>query len=94
MKGKGDFIMKNIENATRATHAGAKLLDRAIKLARRHGRPDGEGNVVVRMTSGAFARAFQDVPDLRDTIDEVEARFDRIGFFLLPGEVHISLNVR
>lgn len=79
--------------AIKATRKGAALLDKAIKLVRKSGKRDGEGNMAVKLTYGEFAREFGGIDGLRDTIDEVEARFDRIGFFIVPDGVLISLNV-
>lgn len=84
--------MINWENAT--THEGTALLDKAIKMIRRYGKRDEEGNSTITMTHRAFACAFGGIDGLRDAIDEVEARFDRIGFFILPDCVQISLNIR
>lgn len=76
------------------THEGTELLRRAIQMVKRYGKRDGEGNVTLRFTYTAFGRAFGHIDGLRDAIDEIEARFERIGFFILPDGVQISLNVQ
>lgn len=76
------------------THEGAELLRKAIQMVKRYGKRDEEGNVNLRFTYRAFASAFGRIDGLRDAIEEVEARFDRIGFFILPDCVQISLNLQ
>lgn len=84
--------MKNTINQT-MTHEAAELLREATALVKRYGTRDDEGNVNVRMSPATFARKFGHISDVRDAIDTLEANFDRIGFFLLPGAVQISLHV-
>lgn len=84
--------MINEFNAT--THEAAALLDKAIKLVKRYGKLDAEGNDTLKMTHRAFAVAFGSIEGLRDAIDEVERTFDRIGFFIMPDCVQISVNRR
>lgn len=84
--------MINWENAT--THEASELLDKAIKLVKRYGKLDAEGNDTLKMTHRAFAVAFGSIEGLRDAIDEVERTFDRIGFFIMPDCVQISVNRR
>ena len=71
-------------------HTEAHLLHEAINYAKRYGRIDGDGCRNVSMSYAAFARKFGHVDDLRGTIDRIEAAYDRIGFFLMPGYVVIS----
>ena len=44
----------------------------------------------MRMTYQAFGRKFGHIEDLRGAIDRIEAAYDRIGFYLMPGYIVIS----
>ena len=92
IEGKGDFNMATVQLAI--THEGSELLRKAIQMVKRYGKRDDEGNVNLRFTYRAFASAFGHIDGIREAIDEVESRFDRIGFFILPDCVQISLNVQ
>lgn len=81
--------MKN--TIERMTHQEAHLLHEAVSFAKRHGKKDADGCRNVRMTYEAFGRKFGHIDGLRETIDRIEARYDRIGFFLMPGFVQISI---
>lgn len=78
----------------RATHEGAELRRKAVHMVTRYGKADGEGGRALRLTHRAFAAAFGHIDGLRDAIDEIEARDGRIGFFIMPDCVHISLAAR
>lgn len=73
------------------THEAADLMHKALRMAKRYGKRNGEGGIDLRMTPRAFALAFGYVDDMRDAIDRVEAACDRIGFFLMPDHVVISV---
>lgn len=80
--------MRNEINAI--NHSEAHLLHEAINYAKKYGRIDGDGCRNVRMTYVAFGRKFGHIDDLRGAIDRIEAAYDRIGFYLMPGYIVIS----
>lgn len=86
--------MRNLIEQAIDTHEASELLRKTIHMVKRYGKRDEEGNVNLKMTYSAFALAFGHIDGLRDAIDTIEAAYSRIGYFLMPDSIMISLNLR